>query len=61
MSLPTPEFRAISMWPSIINVAVAAAHGYQPLPVLIVQVDHKMRTLQQFTLPFWQALRTVRR
>jgi hypothetical protein len=61
MSLEQPAFRALSMWPSIINVAVAAAHGYEPAKVLIVQVDHKMRKLEQFTLPFYQALRTVRK
>jgi hypothetical protein len=61
MSLPTPpEFRALSCWPSIVCVSVAAAWKYEPPPVLLIQVDHKMRRLEHFTLPFHQALSTVK-
>lgn len=56
-----PAFRALSLWPSIIAVNVAMAWRYEPPRVLIIQVDHKMRKLEQFTLPFFQALKTVRK
>lgn len=60
-ALEKPAFRALSLWPSIPAVNVALAWNYEPPRVMIIQVDHKMRTLQQFTLPFRTALNSVRR
>lgn len=62
MSLPTPpEFRALSCWPSIVSVAVCAAWRLEPPHVLLIQVDHKMRRLEHFTLPFYHAMATVKK
>jgi hypothetical protein len=61
MGLPkVPEFRALSCWPSVAAVAVCAAWRLEPPRVLLIQVDHKMRRLEHFTMRFQDALRTAR-
>lgn len=61
MSLPkVPEFRALSCWPSVMCIAVCAAWRIEPPRVFLIQVDHKMRRLEHFYLPFREALRTVK-